>query len=42
LKEVPKWLYRREKLPKQDVIKDVLLYGSSMLLRSADAITAVN
>ena len=33
---------QREKLPRLDVIKDVLLFGSWMHLRSADAITAVN
>jgi hypothetical protein len=27
-KEVPEWLYRREKLPRQDVIRDVQQYGS--------------
>jgi hypothetical protein len=27
-KEVPEWLYRREKLPRQDVTRDVPLYGS--------------
>jgi len=26
---VPKWLYQREKHPRQDVIRDVLLFGSS-------------
>jgi hypothetical protein len=26
--EVPKWQYQREKSPRQDVIRDVQLYGS--------------
>jgi len=30
--EVPKWQYQREKFLRQDVIKDVRLYGSSMRL----------
>jgi hypothetical protein len=41
-KEVPKWLYQREKLPRQDVTKDVQQFGSLMHLHSADAIIVVN
>jgi hypothetical protein len=41
-KEVPKWQYQREKLPKPDVTKDVLTFGSWMHPHFADARTAVN
>ena len=40
--EVPKWQYQREKYPKQDVIRDVQLFGSLMHLRFASALTAVS
>jgi len=40
LKEVPEWLYQREKLPRQDVIRDVLLYGSLKHPQCLSAITA--
>jgi hypothetical protein len=39
---VPEWLYQREKLPRQDVIRDVQLYGSLMHLHLADVIIVVN
>jgi hypothetical protein len=38
---VPTWLYQKEKLLRQDVIKDVLLFGSSIHLQCPSAITAV-
>jgi hypothetical protein len=41
-KEVPEWLYRREKLPRQDAIRDALLYGSWRHLQCASAITAAH
>ena len=40
--EVPRWQYQREKYPKQDVIRDVRLFGSSMHQHSANALTAVS
>jgi hypothetical protein len=39
---VPEWLYRREKLPRQDVIRDVQLFGNSTHLHFANAQTAVS
>jgi hypothetical protein len=41
-KEVPKWQYQREKLPKPDATKDVLTFGSWKIPHFADARTAVN
>jgi hypothetical protein len=41
-KEVPKWQYRREKLLKQDVTRDVIIYGSLLLPPSLSASVAVN
>lgn len=40
--EVPKWQYQREKYPKQDVIRDVQLFGSLKHQRFASALTAVS
>ena len=40
--EVPKWQYQRGKYPKQDVIRDVQLSGSSTHLRFANAQIAVS
>jgi hypothetical protein len=40
--EVPKWQYQREKYPKQDVIRDVQLFGNLTHLRFANAQTAVS
>jgi len=40
--EVPEWQYQREKYPKQDVTRDVRLFGSLTHLHSASALTAVN
>jgi hypothetical protein len=39
---VPEWLYRREKHPRQDAIRDVLLFGSWMHPQCASAITAAH
>jgi len=37
-----KWLYQREKLPRQDVIRDVLLFGSWKHPQSLSVITAAH
>jgi len=39
---VPKWLYQREKLPRQDVIRDVLLFGSWKHPQCLSVITAAH
>jgi hypothetical protein len=39
---VPEWLYQREKLPRLDVIRDVLLFGSLMHRLCLSAITAAH
>jgi hypothetical protein len=41
-KEVPEWLYRREKLPRQDVIRDVLQFGSLKHPQCPSVITAAH
>jgi hypothetical protein len=41
-KEVPQWLYQREKLLRQDATRDVLLFGSSKLLQCPSVTTAAH